>query len=1234
MFKKKNTSDAANKQQLVDELAELRARVAELESPETRHAQIEKSLHEARERLNTTLDALSSLLFEVDRDGRVYDFFTPRPELLYIPPHEFLGKILDQFFPREPASIIMEAIAEAAETGQPKKAIYSMEIPTGIEWFELSIVAKDDPTTPDDRFIALVHNVTAQKQAEKETQQQTAQLEALRQVGLKVTAQLDLDARLHTISSHAAELLGGTMAGIQLYRPKWDALEAVVGAGMSNPPLGRISQRGEGLAGKIWETGAPMVTSNYGQWKDRDTTYQELEIAGAVGVPIRWGPADTEQDFLGTLIVVSDTPDAFSQADAELLGMLATQAAVAIRNASLYKAGRKQVAQLTVVNQVARQAASILDPKQLVQEIVAAIQKGFGYYNVALFLFDESTGMLNMLAMAGGFKDVATPDYQQKVGVGMIGWTVETGQPLLANDVSHEPRYIPGFLGKVTLAKSELCAPLKLADRVIGALDVQDTRLNAFDETDLMAMETLADQVAVALENARLYAEARHRAERLAVINHISRAISDTLHLDDLIEAIHREIISIFQADAFCIAFYDEQTNELDYRLQIEEGVREPSVQRPLGKGLTAHVITQKSPLLIRNLEQEHDRLPPLQVWGSQKLPASWLGVPMQIEDQVIGVTCVQAYRPHAFDEDDQLLLSTIAEQVAMAMESARLFQSEREQRELAEALAEAAAAVNTLNLDQVLDHILEQIERIVDGDAFNVMLLTGSTTQIVRWRGYEPLGLEDSIAYQRVPLTKYPSIMKMATTGEPIVIPDTADESNWIPGTGQKQWRSYIGAPIQVDGETVGFINVNGARPGQFGPADARRLLIFANHTATAVANARLHQQVLDSTEQLKEQMQERLDYAAQLEQQVQKRTGQLAAQYARLETILHSTADGIIGTDATGKIVQLNPVARDWLTRSLSHEDSLRLRKAVRELAQQAEERTTAVLELTGLDLELKIAPISKPDVQETLPLVQGEPSAVVTIHDVSQLKDLDRIKTNFVKNASHELRTPITTIQLYAHLLQRTPPEDEKWQQRLTALVQEADTQVELGESILQLSRIYGGRMELELHQTTLASLAQDAVSKYQARAQKRGLTLKHELLSSPVTGAWDEKKTQQMVSVDAEQMTHAINNLVEDAIRYTPEGGRVIITTGKKARSRYLWDTFSVSDTGEEIPEQDMPQVFSRLFREGDKEPQSKRVRETGLRLMVVKEVAGLHDGLATVESKSTGNTFTMWLPLTG
>ena len=99
-----------------------------------------------------------------------------------------------------------------------------------------------------------------------------------------------------------------------------------------------------------------------------------------------------------------------------------------------------------------------------------------------------------MLAIAGGFADVAALGYRQAVGEGMTGWTAKAGQSLLANDVGQEPRYIPGFLEE-PLTKSELCVPLKLAGQVIGVLDVQDTRLNAFDETDLLAMETLADEL-------------------------------------------------------------------------------------------------------------------------------------------------------------------------------------------------------------------------------------------------------------------------------------------------------------------------------------------------------------------------------------------------------------------------------------------------------------------------------------------------------------------------------------------------------------------------------------------------------------------------------------------------------------------------------------------------------------------------------------------------------------------
>jgi len=402
---------------------------------------------------------------------------------------------------------------------------------------------------------------------------------------------------------------------------------------------------------------------------------------------------------------------------------------------------------------------------------------------------------------------------------------------------------------------------------------------------------------------------------------------------------------------------------------------------------------------------------------------------------------------------------------------------------------------------------------------------------------------------------------------------------------------------------------------------------------------------------------MMELRDYAGLLEQRVQERTAQLQAQYARLEAILRSASDGIVVTDAEGRIVQANPVALTWFTQTLSPEDVARLQETVRDLARQAEERPGTVLELTGLDLELKAAPILQPGITlppasgfavelgrdfgelsraarpsggsgevEALRPAQGEPAAVVDIHDVSHLKALNRMKTRFVTNISHELRTPITAIKLYAALMQRSPP--EKWGEYVDALAQEADHQARLVQGILEIARIDAGRLEMKPLPTSLNELAETAVASHQELAQERGLTLECHL-AEPETLA---SSVEPLVAlVDPERMRQVLDNLVGNAIRFTPEGGRVVVSIGKKEAEGRTWATATVADTGMGIPEQELPHVFERFFR-GEK-PRAMQLTGTGLGLAIVKEIVELHGGRVTVESQvDVGATFTVWLPL--
>ncbi len=240
------------------------------------------------------------------------------------------------------------------------------------------------------------------------------------------------------------------------------------------------------------------------------------------------------------------------------------------------------------------------------------------------------------------------------------------------------------------------------------------------------------------------------------------------------------------------------------------------------------------------------------------------------------------------------------------------------------------------------------------------------------------------------------------------------------------------------------------------------------------------------------------------------------------------------------------------------------------------------------------------------------------MVAVHDVSYLKELDRLKSRFVSNVSHELRTPITTIKLYAALLRKASP--QKREGYLDTLEQEADLQARLVEDILQISRIEAGRLEAKPEPTALNDLTEAAVESHRGLAENRGLALEHRP-AEPGPGAL----------VDPRQMMQVLTNLMVNAIQYTPEGGRVVVSTGKKEAEGCAWATATVADTGMGIPEEELPHIFERFFR-GEK-PRRMQAPGTGLGLAIVKEIMELHDGQVTVESRvEEGTIFTIWLPL--
>ncbi|MEA3309813.1 MAG: GAF domain-containing sensor histidine kinase, partial [Chloroflexota bacterium] len=431
--------------------------------------------------------------------------------------------------------------------------------------------------------------------------------------------------------------------------------------------------------------------------------------------------------------------------------------------------------------------------------------------------------------------------------------------------------------------------------------------------------------------------------------------------------------------------------------------------------------------------------------------------------------------------------------------------------------------------------------------------------------------------------------------TATPVVIADTLADTSWV--SQKKEWRrSYVGAPILINGETVGFLNVNSTEPNRFSTADGRRLQSFAIYAGTAIHNARLHQQLRQ--------------HAAELEQRVAARTADLATQNARLEAILQSVTDGIVVTDPAGNILLANQIAEKWSTQFLPPADAQKLREAFTLLARATGEEPDLTLELSGADLQLQAAPV----------LFTGEEKlqVIITIHDVSELKSLERLKSQFISSISHELRTPLTAIKLYAQLLQYKDPDKED--EYLTTLNHEIDYLIEMVERILRFSQVNVLQMTLEPELTDLNALLGELINGRQAFAQQKELTLSfHPHLDLP------------LLALDREKIQRVFLSLINNALYYTPVRGQVRVCTALTTENDQEWFITKVQDTGLGIACQELPHIFKRFYRGAN--PRRKQLSGFGLGLAIAKELVEVHGGWITVESKENqGSIFTVWLPV--
>ncbi|MGQ9600999.1 MAG: PAS domain S-box protein, partial [Anaerolineae bacterium] len=473
-----------------------------------------RALQESESRFRRLFEHAPLAYQALDEEGNIQDV---NPAWLELPGYEhkqIIGRQFGEFIAPEQREAFKERFARFRATGEVHGLEFEVLHQDGLR-LTISFDGKIgyDEKGNFQQAHCLLSNITERRRLEEEVRQRLAQLEALRQVGLEVTTELDLDVLLRFIVERAVVLVGGHWGGFEIYRPELDALVygAMWGAG---PDLTGISlQRGEGLAGRVWESGQPLIVEDYHHWAGRVTVHEDLPTRALIGIPVQW-----RDEFLGVLMIGSQTVSAFTLADSELLNMFATQAAAAIHNARLYQKVAQAAERRVVLHRASQEIIRTLhDPEQVYQAVhwaaaalmptdafVIVLPGEAGQPNKAVYLFDRGEHW---------------PPRYIPADQGLSGQVIASNRSLRIDDLTAKtlPQAIP--FGSSQPVRSLLAVPLRLEEKAIGMISVQSYQPHAYTAEDQFLLEMLAAYTAAALETARLYEEAQRRNRELALLN-------------------------------------------------------------------------------------------------------------------------------------------------------------------------------------------------------------------------------------------------------------------------------------------------------------------------------------------------------------------------------------------------------------------------------------------------------------------------------------------------------------------------------------------------------------------------------------------------------------------------------------------------------------------------------------------------------------------------------------------
>ncbi len=1104
----------------------------------------------------------------------------------------------------------------------------------------------------------------------REATGRATELEAANGVATAVTASLDFDEVMNRVLTAVTPLVPFERALVLLD----DGPEYLRVASVRQPhgemplPIGMRVPKAGSICGHVVRTGRALSVA--------DVDDPALLPPGGV---YRIDPPDPNLGavlcvplvargaVIGTLFVERRLRYGYTDADLRRLEQIAPQVASAVGNALLYRTATEHARESEALSAVATTVAASLDLPEVLHRILEQIAELVGYDRAQVLMPDDDKATLRVVSWrgAGPSSNVGTTVPVMGSNSGRV---FTEGRPVLIPDLMQAPEWLHGEYCRNNPPdnpRSVIFIPLRAGNETVGVLHLVREVANGYDDEDLRQLVRFAAPIALAVTNARHYAQSQERAVESETLSEVATTVAASLAEPDVLHRILDQIGLVVGYDQAQITIPERDGATLRI-IGARGGDAEARVGAtiPVAGSNTGRVFAGGRSVLIADVSQV-----PGWIAGGYRLSqplvhahAAML-VPLRAQGETVGVIHLLRMEADGYDEADLRRLERFAPPIALALANARLFAQAQERAVESQALSDVATAVaGSLSLPDVMHRVLDQLLAVVGYDQAQVTVPDDDDKYL-----HVVAGCGDRFGPtvgDAIPIVGS-HVGSIYASNQPKVIASVTEEAGWLargyfPDGVWLAPRASMIVPLRAQGRVVGTLQVIREVVGGYNEEDLRRLVRFAAPIALAITNARLHAQTQERAVEFQTLSEVATTVAASLTlpDVLERVLSEIAAAVGYDETLIaladagdaelrivsakgtrfgptvgtglpiEGSVSGVVfrenrslllpDVDASAEwqprmyygTVQPAPNSRASMTVPLRAQgETLGVLVVVRNVADGYNESDLRRLERFAPAIALAIANA------RLYERVQAQVGELQRLN--ADLADANRAKSEFLATMSHELRTPLNAILGFTELLREDLVTDAD-ERRLCFddIYVSATHLLRLVNDVLDIAKIEAGMMKMRPEAFPLPDVIAEA---------ERGIAPlvaqnRHTLTVLHADGL-------PLVYADRGRVRQIVLNLLSNANKFTPEGGSIRIVTdcaGAAARVRVI-------DTGIGIHPEDAGVVFEE-FRQIDGSL-ARKYEGTGLGLALSKRFVEMQGGAITFESEpGVGTTFTLLLPL--